>query len=66
MENKTKTIDKDFSWLLGVEDEIEDESTLQEATEVSEKTSRTQRIPHTLNLHRTRRTQPFKGASVPR
>lgn len=37
MENKTKTIDKDFSWLLGVEDEIEDESTLQEATEVSEK-----------------------------
>ena len=66
MQNKTKTIDKDFLWLLGVEDETEDESTLQEATEVSEKTSRTQRIPRTLNLHRTRRTQPFKGASVPR
>ena len=37
MENKTKTIDKDFSWLLGVEDEIEDESTLQEATAVPER-----------------------------
>ena len=66
MENKTKTIDKDFSWLLGVEDEIEDESTLQEGLRFLKKISRTQRIPHTLNLHRTRRTQPFKGASVPR
>ena len=37
MENKTKTTDKDFSWLLGVEDEAEDESTSQEATAVPER-----------------------------
>ena len=29
MENKTKTTDKDFSWLLGVENETEYESTPQ-------------------------------------
>ena len=37
MENKTKTTDKDFSWLLGVEDETEYESTSQEATAVPER-----------------------------
>ena len=36
MENKTKTTDKDFSWLLGVENEAEYESTPQEGTEVAE------------------------------
>ena len=36
MENKTKTTDKDFSWLLGVEDETEYESTPQKGTEVPE------------------------------
>jgi hypothetical protein len=36
MENKTKTTDKDFSWLLGVENETEYESTPQEGTEVAE------------------------------
>ena len=36
MENKTKTTDKDFSWLLGVEDETEYESTPQEGTEIPE------------------------------
>lgn len=34
MENKTKTTDKDFSWLLGVENETEYEST--QGTEVAE------------------------------
>lgn len=36
MENKTKTTDKDFPWLLGVENETEYESTPQEGTEVAE------------------------------
>ena len=36
MENKTKITDKDFSWLLGVEDETEYESTPQEGTEIPE------------------------------
>ena len=62
--------DKDLSWFLGVEDETENESTSQEATaflkEKDEQTSRTQRIPCTLNLHRTLSVQPFKDASVPR
>ncbi len=36
MENKTKITDKDFSWLLGVENETEYASTPQEGTEVAE------------------------------
>ena len=36
MEKKTKITDKDFSRYLGVENEAEDESTLQEATAVLE------------------------------
>ena len=36
MENKTKTTDKNFSWLLGEEDETEYESTPQKGTEVPE------------------------------
>ena len=37
MENKTKTTDKDFSWLLGVEDEAVDKSTSKAETIVQEK-----------------------------
>ena len=36
MEKNTKITDKDFSWYLGVEDETEDKSTLQEETAVPE------------------------------
>ena len=36
MENKTKITDKGFSWLLGVENETEYESTPQEGTVVAE------------------------------
>lgn len=39
MEKKTNTIDKDFSWLLGVEDEADDKSTSKTETIVQEKES---------------------------
>ena len=36
MEKETMMSDKDLSWFLGMEDETEDESTLQEETAVPE------------------------------
>ena len=58
MENKTKTIDKDFSWLLGVEDEIEDESTLQEATAVPER----ERPTNKQDTENTMHSEPARNA----
>ena len=58
MENKTKTTDKDFSWLLGVEDETEYESTSQEATTVPERERPTNKQDTENTLH----SEPARNA----
>ena len=58
MENKTKTTDKDFSWLLGVEDETEYESTSQEATAVPER----ERPTNKQDTENTMHSEPARNA----
>ena len=64
MENKTKTTDKDFSWLLGVEDETEYESTPQKGTEVPEierptNKQDTENTTHLSLIHISEPTRPY-------
>jgi len=65
MENKTKTTDKDFSWLLGVEDETEYESTPQEGTAVPERERPTNK-QYTENTMHSEPAQNTESATVPR
>ena len=59
MEKKTMMSDKDLSWFLGMEDEIENESTSQEATAVPERESPTnqQDTENTMHSEPTRNTE---------
>ena len=70
MKKKTEITDKDFSCFWGVEDEtgtnLLHKKRLWFPKQKDQQSNRAQRIPRTLNLHRTLRVQPFKGASVPR
>ena len=59
MEKKTMMSDKDLSWFLGMEDEIENESTSQEATAVPERERPTnkQDTENTMHSEPTRNTE---------
>ena len=58
MEKKTKITDKDLSWFLGVEDETENESTLQETAAIPETGGPTdeQNIENTMHSEPARNT----------
>ena len=57
MEKKTKITDKDFLRYLGMEDETEDESTLQEETAVPE----TERLTIEQNTENTIHSEPIRN-----
>ena len=58
MEKETMMIDKDLSWLLGVKDETENESTSQEATTVSER----ERPTNKQDTENTMHSEPARNA----
>ena len=58
MEKKTMMSDKDLSWFLGMEDEIENESTSQEATVIPERERRTNKQ----NTENTMHSEPAQNA----
>ena len=57
MEKETMMSDKDLSWFLGMEDETEDESTLQEETAVPE----TERPTIEQNTENTMHSEPARN-----
>ena len=65
MEKETMMSDKDLLWFLGVEDEIENESTSQEATAVPERDRPTNKLDTEKTMH-SESARNTESATVPR